>query len=200
MVAVATRLFAERGFADVSMDEIAAAAGITKPLLYSYFGSKEGLFAACAEEAGAGLRERLREVGERSDLPPDERLWQGLLAVFEFVGEHRRAWQLLYPPEGKPGGPLGQGADRARVAMAQLLEGLFSAAARTEGVRSDDALAHVAPMARAFTAATIAMASDWLERRDEPPELAALRLMNLAWMGFGDLLAGRLWLPGQGAS
>src|SRR5688500_12358608 len=47
MLAAATQLFAERGYANVPMDAIATQTGITKPLLYSYFGSKEGLYAAC---------------------------------------------------------------------------------------------------------------------------------------------------------
>ena len=46
MVAAAEKLFAERGYHGVSMDQIAAASGITKPMLYEYFGSKEGLLEA----------------------------------------------------------------------------------------------------------------------------------------------------------
>ena len=41
MLDVAEKMFANRGFHDASMDEVAAAAGITKPMLYNYFGSKE---------------------------------------------------------------------------------------------------------------------------------------------------------------
>ncbi len=65
MIEAASRLFAERGFDGCSMEDIAKASGITKPMLYAYFDSKEGLFAACAERAGAQLGEELRAVGER---------------------------------------------------------------------------------------------------------------------------------------
>lgn len=197
MLDAATELFSKRGFARVSMDDVAIAAGITKPLIYSYFGSKEGLFAACSERAGADLRARLRYLVEGSGLAPDERLWAGIGAVFEFVERHRLAWELLYPPVGRPAGPVAQGADQARRAMEELLESLFADTARGAGV-AGDALEHVGPLARAFTAATIAMATDWVSRSTEPRELAALRLMNLAWMGFGGLLDGRMWLPGEG--
>src|ERR1044072_6325922 len=59
MVAAAERLFSERGFHGVSMDEIAAVSGITKPMLYDYFGSKEGLFLACMERARGRLFEAI---------------------------------------------------------------------------------------------------------------------------------------------
>ena len=59
MVAAAERLFAEHGYHGVSMDEIAAASGITKPMLYDYFGSKEGLFLACMERARGRLFEAI---------------------------------------------------------------------------------------------------------------------------------------------
>src|SRR5688500_1994302 len=96
MLAEARRCFAERGFAAVSVDEIAAAVGVTKPMVYSYFGSKEGLFAAAVEQAGAELRASVARAA-REDQPPDERIWHGLLAVFAFVDESAEAWDLLYP-------------------------------------------------------------------------------------------------------
>ena len=52
---VAHELFAERGYAEVTMDEIATAVGVTKPLLYNYFGNKERLYIACMERAGDSL-------------------------------------------------------------------------------------------------------------------------------------------------
>ena len=59
MVAAAERLFSERGYHGVSMDEIAAASGISKPMLYDYFGSKEGLLLACVERARGRLFEEI---------------------------------------------------------------------------------------------------------------------------------------------
>lgn len=177
------------------MDQIAAATGVSKPMLYAYFGSKEGLFAACARSAGARLQESVREAGEAEDLPPDQRLWRGLLAVFTFVEEHREAWNVLYPPQGEsPAGAIGAGAAEARDAMAQLLFELLTTTAVAEGV-SPAAARETAPLAHALTAATIAVAGWWLRHPEESKELQALRLMNFAWMGFQNLLGGRMWLP-----
>ena len=69
MVAAAERLFSERGYHGVSMDEIAAASGISKPMLYEYFGSKEKLFLACVERARGRLFEEIaRAVRGRDEL------------------------------------------------------------------------------------------------------------------------------------
>ena len=194
MVEVASGLFAEHGFGGVSMEDIAQASGITKPMLYAYFDSKEGLFAACAQRAGEHLRDDLRKVSEREDLAPDQQLWQGIVRVFTFVEENHDGWLLLYPEGGLASGSIGSGAVAARDAMAELLTELFTKAARAQGL-SEDALSHTEAIAHSFTAATIGAASHWAKHEAEPRDVAALRLMNLLWMGCGALLEGKLWLP-----
>ena len=194
MVAVAAREFGRRGFNGASMDRIAAAAGVSKPMLYSYFGSKEGLFVAAAEAAGDRLRARVREVVEVPGLAPDRRLWAGFLEVFAFVEEHRDAWRVLYPAGDLAAGTIGAGARRARETMARLLAELFRATALEAGM-GEQAAEQAEMLAHAVTGATIASASWWLEWRDEPKELPALRLMNLVWNGFGGLMEGNVWLP-----
>ena len=194
MVEVASALFAEHGFGGVSMDDIAKASGITKPMLYAYFDSKEGLFSACAQAAGEHLRDDLREVSELRDLPADQRLWRGIQRVFMFVEENHDSWLLLYPEGGLASGSIGSGAVAARDAMADLLTELFARTAREKGL-SEEALSHTEAIAHAFTAATIGAASHWAKHEDEPRDVAALRLMNLMWMGCGALLEGKLWLP-----
>ena len=195
MVAAASALFAEHGFGGVSMDDIAKASGITKPMLYAYFDSKEGLFAACAQVAGEELRDQLREVSERRDLPPDQRLWEGIQRLFAFVEENHDSWLLLYPDGALASGSIASGAVAARDETAELLTQLFKRTAQEQGL-SDQALAHIEAIAHTFTAATISAASRWAAHEDEPRDVAALRLMNLLWMGCGALLEGRLWVPG----
>lgn len=53
----AARCFGELGFAGASMDELAAAAGVTKPTIYAHFGSKEALFDAALRGTAAGLKD-----------------------------------------------------------------------------------------------------------------------------------------------
>src|SRR5437763_4471925 len=89
MLEVAGRSFAAGGFHAVSMDEIAEQAGISKPMLYHYFGSKEGLYVAYVRQQGSALLAGMRDATE-PDAPPAERLWAGALAVLAYVDERRR--------------------------------------------------------------------------------------------------------------
>src|ERR671934_158665 len=88
MVAAAERLFSERGYHGVSMDEIATASGITKPMLYDYFGSKEGLFLACVERARGRLFEEIA-AAVRGASEPEEALRAGVEAFLSFADEQR---------------------------------------------------------------------------------------------------------------
>jgi AcrR family transcriptional regulator len=51
LLELAEELFAERGYAGASMDELARRAGVTKPVVYELFGNKEGLFGACVDRS-----------------------------------------------------------------------------------------------------------------------------------------------------
>lgn len=90
----AEAVFAARGVRAASMDEIAERVGVTKPLLYEYFGSKDGLVVACIARARAELLERTLQAvaGAGSH---EERMRLGVLAFFEFIGEHAAAWAVL---------------------------------------------------------------------------------------------------------
>src|ERR1700749_2416060 len=92
---VAHELFAERGYAEVTMDEVAAAVGGTKPLLYNYFGNKERLYLACMEPAGDALLAAVLGAVERTTTP-QQALRSGLYAFFEFVDRDRSAWRVLF--------------------------------------------------------------------------------------------------------
>jgi len=197
MLDVAGGLFSERGFHDVTMDEVALGAGITKPMVYSYFGSKEGLFLACVEKAEDGLLEEV-ERAAAPDVPVEQRLWRGLVAVYAFVEQHSREWELLYPAGPRSGGQFGGGASRASERMATLMSRLLADTAVGEGVDPEVARRQTEPMAHALVAAVQGLASWWVRNPGEPKELQAMRMMNLAWMGLANVVAGRLWVPPVG--
>ncbi|TNC18886.1 TetR/AcrR family transcriptional regulator [Amycolatopsis alkalitolerans] len=94
MIEVAEAVFAEHGYAAASMDEIAERVGVSKPMLYEYFHSKEGLLLACI----AGSRAELRQVTEEAVVnatSAEDALSRGLLAFFVYIRERRQAWSLL---------------------------------------------------------------------------------------------------------
>src|SRR5256885_6994825 len=76
------------------MDEIAERVGVSKPMLYEYFGSKEGLFVACIRQARAELLAvTTQSVSGFSSA--EDALRGGLIAFFEFTDSHRRSWELI---------------------------------------------------------------------------------------------------------
>lgn len=94
MLEVAELVFAERGFHAASMDEIAERVGVSKPMLYEYFGSKDGLLVACITRVRTELLEATRQaVGQASGAR--DLVWRGNLAFFEFIERHGRAWSVL---------------------------------------------------------------------------------------------------------
>jgi AcrR family transcriptional regulator len=197
MVAAARRAFAERGYHAASMDEIAEASGISKPMLYNYFESKDGLFVACVREAAANLFADVRAAAAATEVPPDQRLWRGLLAVFAWVDENREGWRVLYI-DASQSAAIAASASRAREDISELMVELLTGTAIEQGI-SPQMRPHIEPMAHALTAATMAAADWWLQHPGEPREVQALRLMNFAWTGFEQMLEGRLWVPPPGA-
>jgi AcrR family transcriptional regulator len=192
MLASARRAFEERGYRDASMDDIAAQAGITKPMLYAYFGSKQGLYEACLEQVTAELVDVLEAGGRRGS--DDVAVWHGLLALFDWVEDNRQAWSFLYLNDA--GGPPGLASvrARARAVVADTSARLFVETSLRDGI-SPDVAARTEGVAYALFAAVGGAIEWWLDHPEEPKEMHALRLMNLLWQGLGDLQRGQLWFP-----
>ena len=72
LLATASRVFSERGYADTSMDDLTAQAGLTRGALYHHFGDKKGLLLAVVEQIDAEMDQRLQAI---SDSTGD--LWEG---------------------------------------------------------------------------------------------------------------------------
>ncbi len=95
MLETAHALFAERGYADVTMDEVAAAVGVTKPLLYNYFGNKERLYAACMAPAAEALADAIVDAVKAAGSPA-EALSSAIHAFFSFLDSDREGWRVLF--------------------------------------------------------------------------------------------------------
>jgi AcrR family transcriptional regulator len=94
LVELAEQLFAERGFARTSMEELARRAGVTKPVIYELFESKDGLFRACVDRAIERMAASIAEAF-RSETDPEARLRAGGLAFLRFARDNRVAWDLM---------------------------------------------------------------------------------------------------------
>ena len=94
LLEVALARFAENGFHATSMDEIAEAAGVTKPVLYQHFPSKRALYVELLEDTGRQLLTNLAESTAAGETPR-ERVEGGYQAYFRFAVEQRNAFRLL---------------------------------------------------------------------------------------------------------
>jgi AcrR family transcriptional regulator len=164
MLQAAGEAFATHGFHSSSMDEIARAAGITKPMLYRYFGSKEGLYAAYLRLTGHELVESVRALDTRGQ-PPQARLRAGLAAFLTYVEEHRAGWTVLH---GETTAPTDAGVVREvaelRGRIVRMLITLFE----------DEAFAH------AFTGAAESLATWWVNQPRPSIDDAIETLMSIA--------------------
>ncbi len=93
LLSLGLQLFADRSYDEISIDELAAAAGISKGLLYHYFSSKREFYIACVRMAAEELVNRTRMP---PTLDPIEQLRQGLEAYLDFVQEHGAAYSALF--------------------------------------------------------------------------------------------------------
>jgi AcrR family transcriptional regulator len=94
---VAGQVFAEGGYERASMDRIAALAGVSKPMLYAYFGSKEGLYLAYIERTGGELVQRLVSADRNDETHPHAPRLRAVINEFlAFVEEHSDGWTVLF--------------------------------------------------------------------------------------------------------
>jgi AcrR family transcriptional regulator len=116
---LAEPLFAERGYAGTSMQELARRAGVTKPVIYELFESKDGLFRACVDRAIERMAASIVEAF-RSETEPEARLRAGGLAFLRFARDNRVAWDLMAMQ-----GRFADQAQSVRRSQAQLIRTLM---------------------------------------------------------------------------
>ncbi len=133
ILSCALRLFATRGYDAVGVQEIVEAAGITKPTLYHYFGSKQGLLDALLKEYFDQLYREVKSASVyRSDLP--HTLNQVTKAYFDFANRNKMFCRLqlalwFAPPESD----AFRAVSRLNHELYQLIEALFVRAAADHG-------------------------------------------------------------------
>jgi AcrR family transcriptional regulator len=164
---VAGQVFA-RGYHAASMDEIAALADVSKPMLYAYFGSKEGLYVAYVDRTGRELLDRL--VGATTpDDQPSVRLRAGILEFLAFVEEYRDGWQVLFG-ELTSIGPVVEQVGALRRRIAHWIMAALAGATRAQGNVPD---LSVEATAHAIVGAGESLANWWLEHPEVDREQVA---------------------------
>jgi AcrR family transcriptional regulator len=103
ILSAALEVFAGVGYRDASMAELAAAAGVTAPVLYQHFASKQDLFLAVLRHQASLLAVAIGDAADPTSAPLEPRVVKTASAVLSFVADRPQAWRLLrMTPPGDP--------------------------------------------------------------------------------------------------
>jgi AcrR family transcriptional regulator len=168
-------LFAEHGYARVTMDDVADVVGVTKPLLYRYFGNKERLYLACMEPAGELLTRTIVDAITPTTNPADA-LRAGLLAFFEFLDTDRDAWRVLFDETLPVSGEVAQRVAEYRDRITELVATAVLSQLPPSGRVMDRS--EVEALSAAMLGAAEALGRWWLRGEPMPAHKAAELLIS----------------------
>jgi AcrR family transcriptional regulator len=181
LLEVAEGVFAQQGYQGTSIEDIARAAGVTRPVVYDHFGSKEGIYLACVRRARAELERLINEAaGAAND--PGAQLWGGINAYFEFVERHGPAWDVLFGQGSAVAGPAAEEVLRQRFATVHGIAELLAPFVSNADSEAIEALAH------ALSGSGEQLAKWWRKNPHLSREQIAGYHMSFAWLGLQELI------------
>jgi len=193
---VGRRLFAEKGFEAVSVEEIAAKAGVSKPVVYEHFGGKEGLYAVVVDrEMGYLLAsitdaltiEGIGDAAELAHVAPRLLLERAGLALFDYIDRYPDGFRILV-----------RDTPASHDGREHVIQGTFAGLLVDVAARVDDLLAiqfkehrlnaKWAPLYSQMLVGMVAQTGQWwLDVRKPKKEEVVAHLVNLAWNGLRHL-------------
>lgn len=179
LLEVARRIFAEKGYAAASIEEIAQRADVSKPIVYEHFGGKEGIYAVVVDREVRDLLVRITSALEQEH--PRAKLEHAARAFLSYVEEEPDGFRVLVrdTPVAGGGGTL-----------ASLIGDI---AAQVEFVMADEFKARgydvkLAPIYSRSLVGMIALVGEWWLDEGKPRrEIVVAHLINLAWNGLAHL-------------
>ena len=176
---VGRALFAEKGFEATSTEEIAARAGVSKPVVYEHFGGKEGLYAVVVDREMSDLLERLTSA--LSSGHPRQLVEQAALALLTYIEEQTDGFRILSRDS-----PLGSSSGTFSSLLndiASQVEHILAREFQSRGMQTK-----LAPMYAQMLVGMVALTGQWwLEERKPKREEVAAHLVNLGWNGLAHL-------------
>ena len=179
LVDISRGLFAERGFDGTSIEEIAARAGVSKPVVYEHFGGKEGLYAVVVDREVRQLLGMMQDSLNADH--PRVLLEQAAFALLDYIEQAPDGFRILVrdSPIGSASGSfvsiIGDIASRVE----HILAAEFTA-------RGFDA--EVAPLYAQMLVGMVGTTGQWwLDTRQPEKQVVAEHLVNLAWNGLSGM-------------
>jgi len=178
---VACRVFGEKGYAGTSVADVARAAGISKPLIYAYFDSKDGLHAACVEHAGSIIVGEIERSAASGAVALDRALVT-LDGIFTVLAPQPWLWPLASDATVPPGTPAGDALARYAERLHVLARDGVSELLRLTG--SEDA-ADIDALTSVWTSVFSSLVEWWIAHPDESPDSMSDRCHRIFGAVFG---------------
>lgn len=171
---VALTAFAERGFHATSMDDIAEAAGVTKPVLYQHFTSKRDLYLELLDDVGGRMMDNIAKAVAAAT-GPREQVEAGFLAYFGFVDREADAFRLLFGSGTRRDEEFERAVRRVEDSIAEAVAVLIEVAIGPD---------HRRLLAHALVGMAEATSRRWVaDGEANDPAVLARRVAELAWAG-----------------
>lgn len=184
LIGIGRSLFASKGFESVSVEEIAAHAKVSKPIVYEHFGGKEGLYAVVVDREMRALSETLfNALSDDSTTHPRRIVERTALALLTYIEENAEGFQVLVRDS-----PMSD----ANSSFSSLWGDISLRVEDILGVwfkRQHLPMKGVAYYAQMLVGMTVFTGQYWADRRKMSKEQLAALIVNLAWNGLSRLKA-----------
>lgn len=179
LIVTGRQLFAERGFDATSVEEIAARAKVSKPVVYEHFGGKEGLYAVVVDREVRSLLDKITTALTAGH--PRELLEQAAMALLDYIESETDGFRVLV--RDSPGLPVESSFSSVLNDVAHQVEHILGLQFKARGYNRK--------LAELYAQALVGMVALtgrwWLDVRKPDKETVAAHLVNLAWNGLSHL-------------
>lgn len=178
LIAVARSLFAEKGFDATSIEEVAARAKVSKPVVYEHFGGKEGLYAVIVDRELGTISSTITAALESSD-SSSMTVELAALALLTYIEDRPDGFRILSAGNDRAAGTYQTLLADVAIQVSGILASRFEA-------RGIDP--RTAPLYAQMLVGIVTMPAQWwLENRSMSKEEVAAHMVNLAWNGLRSL-------------
>ncbi len=184
LIDVARKLFAEKGLEGTSVEEIAAHAGVSKPVVYEHFGGKEGLYAVVVDREVTTLHTAIKDALATPGARPRTLIELGTFALLDYIDDHTDGFRIISrdSPTTSPEASFATILSDIAARVEDQLAGEFAK-------RGHDPSA--APLYAQMLVGLVALAGQWwVDNRGEhglAKPVVAAHLVNLMWYGISSM-------------
>lgn len=180
LISIGRSVFAERGFEGTSVEEIAARARVSKPVVYEHFGGKEGLYAVVVDREMLRLEHLITEALEKGR--SKVRIERAVMALLTYVEQETDGFQILVRD-------MTPGKDRSYSTLLNTAVGqvshILGRSFQRQGLNAEAAVLY----GQALVGMVSTTAQWWLDVRQPPKEEVAAHIVNLCWNGLAGMQA-----------